>query len=51
MQIRTGDSISAVAQTLEKADVVRSASAFVAVADADPDGPNLQPGTTGCTCR
>ena len=43
--INAGDSISAVGQILEKADVVRSASAFVAVANADPDGANLQPGT------
>ena len=45
VQIHAGDSISAVGQILEKADVVRSASAFVAVAGADPDGANLQPGT------
>jgi UPF0755 protein len=44
VQILTGDSVSAVGQTLEKADVVRSASAFVAVAGQDPDV-NLQPGT------
>jgi UPF0755 protein len=43
--ISTGESITGVGQSLEKADVVRSASAFVAVANADPDGPNLQPGT------
>jgi UPF0755 protein len=44
VQIRAGDSISAVGQTLEKSDVVRSASAFVEVAGQDPDA-NLQPGT------
>src|SRR4249920_1984914 len=44
VQIRSGDSISAVGQTLEKADIVRSASAFAAVAGQDPDA-NLQPGT------
>jgi UPF0755 protein len=44
VQINTGDSISAVGQILEKADVVRSASAFVSVAGSDPDGATLQPG-------
>ena len=44
VQIDAGDSVTAVGQILEKADVVRSSSAFVAVADADPDGANLQPG-------
>jgi UPF0755 protein len=44
VQIDAGDSITAVGQILEKADVVRSASAFVSVANADPDGANLQPG-------
>ncbi len=42
--ILAGDSISAVGVTLEKSDVVRSASAFVEVAGQDPDA-NLQPGT------
>ena len=42
--ILAGDSISAIGVTLEKSDVVRSASAFVEVAGQDPDA-NLQPGT------
>src|SRR6266571_4470176 len=45
IQIKPGDSISQVGRTLEQKDVVRSASAFVAVASADPEGTNLQPGT------
>jgi UPF0755 protein len=45
VQVRIGDSISQVAQTLERADVVRSASAFVEVAGNDPSGSDIQPGT------
>ncbi len=45
VQIRAGDSVTAVGQTLEKSDVVRSAAAFVEVAGQDPEGANLQPGT------
>jgi UPF0755 protein len=44
VEIVSGDSISQVAATLEQKDVVRSASAFIAVAGQDPNGTNLQPG-------
>jgi UPF0755 protein len=45
IQVRTGDSISQVGQTLQQADVVRSASAFDEVAGNDPSGADIQPGT------
>lgn len=43
--VRTGDSVSQVADTLAKADVVRSASAFIDAATSDPSGGDIRPGT------
>jgi UPF0755 protein len=43
--IETGDSVSQVADVLAKADVVRSASAFVDIASSDPNGGDIRPGT------
>jgi peptidoglycan lytic transglycosylase G len=43
--VRTGDSVSQVADTLAKAGVVRSASAFVDAASGDPNGGDIRPGT------
>jgi UPF0755 protein len=45
VEIRIGDRLDQIGQVLEKADVVRSGSAFVAVASADPNGQNIQPGS------
>lgn len=45
VQIRIGDNLDTIGQTLEKSDVVRSGSAFVGVAAADPNGQNIQPGS------
>jgi UPF0755 protein len=45
VQIRIGERLDEIAQGLEKADVVRSASAFASVASADPNGQDIQPGT------
>jgi UPF0755 protein len=45
VQIRIGDRLDQIGQTLEKADVVRSASAFVGVASSDPNGQDIQPGS------
>jgi UPF0755 protein len=45
VQIRTGDSISQVAQTLQQDGVVRSTSAFIDVAGSDPSGASIQAGT------
>jgi UPF0755 protein len=45
VQIRIGARLDEIGQTLEKADVVRSSSAFVGVASADPNGQDIQPGT------
>ncbi len=45
VQVRVGDNLDVIASALEKADVVRSASAFVGVASADPNGQNIQPGS------
>ncbi len=45
VQVRVGDNLDVIGAALEKADVVRSASAFVAVASADPNGQDIQPGS------
>ena len=45
VQVRTGDSLSQVAATLERADVVRTAARFVDVADSNASAPDIQPGT------
>ena len=45
VQIHVGDRLDEIAKALEKSDVVRSASAFAAVAAADPHGQDIQPGS------
>src|SRR5450631_1349344 len=45
VQIRIGDNLDQIGQILAKADVVRSASTFVGVASADPNGQDIQPGS------
>lgn len=42
--VHKGDSARAIARTLEAAGVVKSTSAFIAVAEANPDARNIQPG-------
>ena len=45
IQVQPGDTASDVARTLAAKDVVKSAKAFVAAAEADPRSRGLQPGT------
>src|SRR5437762_630037 len=45
VQVKAGDSVTDVADILARADVVRSASAFVDVAGSDPSGGDIRPGT------
>src|SRR5881392_3913290 len=45
VQVQTGDSVTDVADILARADVVRSASAFVEVAANDPSGGDIRAGT------
>jgi len=44
VQIDIGDNLDQIGQILQAADVVRSGSGFVAVATADPNGQDIQPG-------
>jgi UPF0755 protein len=45
VQVKTGQTVADIAQTLYAADVVKSAKAFVDAAKADPHGDEIQPGT------
>ncbi len=45
VQVRTGDSVSQVAATLERIGVIRTAATFVEAADGDALAANIQPGT------
>lgn len=44
IEIKTGDTITDMANTLYRADVVRSAKAFLQAADKEPRSQNIQPG-------
>ncbi len=44
IEVKTGDTATAIANTLYNADVVKSAKAFIEAADANPDSKNIQVG-------
>jgi UPF0755 protein len=44
VEVKTGDTITDMANTLYRADVVKSAKAFVQAADKNPRSQNIQPG-------
>jgi UPF0755 protein len=44
VEVKTGDTITDMANTLYRADVVKSAKAFVAAAEKNPRSQNIQPG-------
>ncbi len=45
VQVRPGDSVTRIGETLAQADVVRSSEAFVDAASAVPEAQGIQPGT------
>ena len=45
VQIKIGDNLDQIGLILQTANVVHSGSSFVAVASADPNGQNIQPGS------
>ena len=51
IRVQDGDTLSDIARTLVKADVVASIGPFVEAAEANPTRPASSPACTACGCR